>query len=222
MPLLPDSKIVVFIGPPGAGKGTQTELLGKSRSYKSLIAGDILRAEASKSTQFGQRLNKIISEGKLIPDEIVLEVLEKAIEEKDGVSPVLILDGFPRTIGQAEGLEEMLIRKGKQLNKVFYFHIKPETAIERNSNRRYCPVCKKVYNLRTDEPAKKGVCKICGCKLVTREDDKPEIIRDRLSVYEKQTKPLLDFYRKKSLLVEVDGEKAKNELMRDLEHELDD
>lgn len=215
-------KVVVFIGPPGAGKGTQAALFRSKKKFNVIVAGDILREAAEKKTELGEKINKLVSAGQLVPDETVIEAVQAAFESAQDSSPVCIFDGFPRTMIQAQGLERILAEKQADLFKVFYFDIDAETAVERNSNRRYCPLCKKVYNLRTDKPAKVGICGVCGARLIIREDDKPEIIRDRLLVYEKQTKPLLDYYREKGLLVNVNGEKEKIELMRDLEHEIND
>ncbi len=217
-----EEKIVVFIGPPGAGKGTQASQLKSKKGYSVIIAGDILRAEAKKKTDLGIKLNNTMSSGQLVSDDIVIEILGEAIERNDGSSSVTIIDGFPRTIAQAQGLDQILSEKGIELNKVFYFEVSDKTAVERNSNRRYCPLCKKVYNLRTDKPAKDGICGVCGARLVIREDDKPEVIVDRLKVYQEQTAPLLDYYRERGILTKINGEKGKSELMKDLEYELND
>ena len=206
---------VILFGPPGAGKGTHARILSEKWKVPHFAAGDILRAHIREGTAVGKRAKAIIEKGELVPDELVNELmlaeLEKA-EAKHG----FILDGYPRTIGQAEALENFLKKRNEKLESALYFKTSLGVITERLSGRLACPQCAANYHVRNIPPRVAGKCDRCGAELIQRKDDRPETIRHRLEVYEKETSPLLDYYRKRGLLREVPGDLDVPELQEEL------
>ncbi|WP_448584320.1 adenylate kinase [Thermocrinis sp.] len=205
--------IVVFLGPPGAGKGTQAKLLSQRMGFYHLSTGDILREAVKKQTPLGIKAKEYMDRGELVPDSLIIALIEEYLPEKGGV----ILDGFPRTIAQAEALESMLNAKGKKLSKVILFDSPDEAIIDRLSGRRVCSSCGALYHVKYNPPKKDEICDFCGGSLVQREDDKEAVVEKRLEVYRKQTEPLIDFYRKKNIIYRLDATKGVEELFSELE-----
>lgn len=196
---------LVLLGPPGAGKGTHARILSEEYGAAHLATGDILRRHIREQTELGKRAKKIIDRGELVSDQLVNELMARELEEL-GESRGVILDGYPRTVGQAEALDGFLSRRKESLTSALYFKTSVEVIIDRLSGRRACPRCGANYHIRNIPPKTEGICDRCGEKLVLRKDDQPETVRHRLEVYEKETAPLLEYYRKRGLLDEVPGD----------------
>ena len=195
---------LVLIGAPGVGKGTQAKILAERYGLLHLSTGDILRNEIAHQTKLGVLAKTFIDEGKLVPDDIMLDMMEKRLQEED-VRGGYILDGFPRTLSQARGLETILHTLGQTLDAILALEGGPEVSIERLSSRRTCRRCGTITSLITDPRKEKDTCDLCGGELFQREDDTLEVIHERLDVYRNQTEPLIDYYSKNSLLRKVSG-----------------
>ncbi len=204
----------VFLGPPGAGKGTQAEIIAKKHGLVKISTGDILREAVKNGTELGKIADGYMKRGELVPDEIMLGLIEEQLEKID---KGFILDGFPRTVKQAEGLDELLARKNLPLKAVILLDVPDEEIIKRLSARRVCPNCGAVYNMIYNPPKNDEICDVCGTKLVQRKDDNPETIKRRLDVYREQTAPLIGYYKEKGLLVEIDGTGDPEKITRAIE-----
>jgi adenylate kinase len=198
------NRALIFLGPPGAGKGTQAKLVAQYYGVPHLSTGDMLRDQIRRGTEQGRLAKPIMERGELVPDNIVLGMVEERIQEPDCVHG-LILDGFPRTVPQAEGLDRILQRLQFGYPLVFYIAVDPEKLMRRLTGRRTCSTGGEIYNIYDKPPKAEGRCDNDGGVLVQRPDDKPEVIRERIVAYEAQTKPLVDYYRRQGTLREVDG-----------------
>ncbi len=184
---------VVLMGPPGAGKGTQAKRLVERFGMAHLSSGDILRAERAAGTELGEKLKSYMDAGELVPDEIVVEIMAGAVAKQDPQKG-LLLDGFPRTIIQAEALDEQLDRLGLPLEAVLIIEADESLLVERITGRRSCPSCGRVYHVKNIPPAKEDICDACGVKLIQREDDTETVVRQRLTAYRSQTEPVIEYY----------------------------
>jgi len=199
---------LIFFGPPGAGKGTYASRVAIATGLKHIATGDIFREEIKKKTSLGKKAASYINKGRYVPDDLTIEIVKRILKkQKKG----FILDGFPRTIKQAEVLE-----KNIRIDKVINFVVSSATIIDRLSGRLICPKCKIIYHIRNLPPKKEGICDKCGSKLIRREDEKPAVVKKRLEVYKKQTQPLLEFYRKKNLLINMDGDRKVGVVIKEL------
>ncbi len=205
-------KNLVFLGPPGAGKGTQAKRLAKDLGLVHISTGDILRDAVKNQTPLGKKAKEFMDRGELVPDDLIIALIEEVMPPEGGV----IFDGFPRTIAQAEALDEMLDRKGLKLDAVILFDVPDEVVVERLSGRRVCPSCGAVYHIKFNPPKEDEVCDRCGTKLVQREDDREEVVRNRLEVYRKQTAPLIEYYERKGILIRLDASKDIDEVYQEL------
>lgn len=203
---------LVLLGPPGAGKGTQGLVLSKKHAVPHISTGDILREAVKRSLPLGLKAKAYMEKGELVPDEIVTGVVVERLKEKDAKGG-FILDGFPRTLKQARDLDKALAGIGSGIDMVLYFETSPEVAIDRLSGRRVCKGCGFNYHTKNIPPKKEGVCDKCGGVLFQRPDDKAETVRNRLKVYEIQTKPLIEYYAKKGVLKKVSGDMNVDELL---------
>jgi adenylate kinase len=201
---------IIFLGPPGAGKGTQAERLAEDLKIKKISTGDILREAVAKGTELGQRAKSYMERGELVPDEIILGIIEEAINDEEG----FILDGFPRNINQAKALDEMLARKGLNITHVIFLDVPDEEIIKRIAYRRVCLKCGAVYNLIFNPPKEDEICNNCGSKLVQREDDREEVVRKRLEVYRGSTEALIRIYEERGILRKIDGLGDREEVFR--------
>ncbi len=204
---------LVLLGGPGAGKGTQAEKLVEDGELNHLATGDILREEVEKESDLGLEAKKYMDRGDLVPDELVVDMVEKKLEEAKGY----LFDGFPRTIDQADALSEVI-----DLDLVLYIEIDSEEAVRRLSARRVCSDCGRIYNKNFKKPEQEGVCDECGGELYQRDDDKPEVIRDRFETFLDETAPLIDYYADKGLLVEIDGEQGPDKVYEEVKDSLED
>jgi len=195
---------VVFLGPPGAGKGTQAKLLEERYGARPISTGDILRNAVKDQTPLGKKAEEYIDKGMLVPDELMLDLIAERLRGKD-CQKGFILDGFPRTIAQADGLDEILAKMGNRLDYVFSIQVSRDLLVKRLTGRRTCKQCGFQYHVDFDPPSRKDVCDRCQGELYQREDDQEETIRARLHVYETQTAPLIDYYRKRGFIKEIDG-----------------
>lgn len=201
---------LVLLGPPGAGKGTQAKILAEKYNAEHISTGDIFRELIKKNSPLGLKIKGYVESGELIPDEIVVEVVADKIKEL-GSDKGFILDGFPRTLRQAEALGSTLNGAGISIDKVFYFDTSEGIIIKRLSGRRICRNCGANYHLVNMPPKKTGVCDICGGELYQRNDDKPDTIHNRLKVYREQTVDLIDYYKDKDLLEAVNGDLSRDD-----------
>ncbi len=195
---------LVFLGPPGAGKGTQSERICKDYNIVQLSTGDILRSNRKMGTELGKKAQSYMDAGNLVPDEIIIDMIKEEMKKPE-LENGYILDGFPRTVPQAIALDELLKSMNDKLDLTLVLEVPNEELIKRLSARRTCRQCGKTYHLIYNPPAKVGICDVCGGELYQRDDDKEEAILNRLKVYENQTKPLIEYYEKQGLAKKVDG-----------------
>ncbi len=212
----PDQTNLVLLGPPGAGKGTQAGLLTRAYHLLHISTGDMLREAVKGGSEVGQKIQKYMSSGELVPDEIVSQGVIDRMNKPDASGGV-ILDGYPRTRAQAETLDKLLKKENRSLDMVLYLRTSEHVAVQRLSGRRVCPKCGKNYHVTNMPPKKEGICDACGVELEQREDDKPETVRNRLHVYERRTKDLIEYYKEKGLLREVDGDARAEQLFDDID-----
>ncbi|MFA5126026.1 MAG: adenylate kinase [archaeon] len=198
---------LIFLGPPGAGKGTVAQAVMDKYKLVQLSTGDLIRAEVSSGSELGKKLGEIINAGQLVGDDLVGEMLENDLKKKvlDKNFQGVIFDGFPRTEAQAPMLEKILSEVGQKLTAVIYIESSKENVVKRLSSRWTCPVCKRVYNIVSNPSKKIGICDDDGAKLIQREDDKPETIAKRYDTFLEKTSPLIEYYEKKGLLHRYDG-----------------
>ena len=192
---------LIFLGAPGAGKGTQAEIVSEKFSIPTVSTGNIIREALKNGTEMGLQAKSYIDAGKLLPDEVVIGIIKDRLS-KDDCANGFILDGFPRTIPQAEALDAM----GIVIDKVVDIEVSDEKIVKRMSGRRTCPNCGASYHIEYKKPAKEGICNNCSSELTIRKDDKPEVVLDRLNVYHEQTEPLKDYYAASGKLVIVEGQ----------------
>ncbi len=195
---------LILLGPPGAGKGTQSVLLEKRFAIPQISTGDMLRAAVTAATPMGVKAKGFMDAGDLVPDEVVVGIVRERLQQSDCVSG-FILDGFPRTVPQADALDESLAQLKKKLVAVVSLQVDIDALVERLTGRRACMNCGKVYHLKFDPPAADGTCTACSGKLVQRDDDHEDTIRRRMDAYHQQTAPLEDYYRRTGLLLSIDG-----------------
>lgn len=195
---------LILMGPPGAGKGTQAKLLYAELKLPQVSTGDILREAVKRGTELGRQAKAIMEAGNLVPDELVVGIVEERLRAPD-CAQGFVLDGFPRTIPQAEALDRVLAKMGKKLDAVLSLEVAVEELVERQSGRRSCPKCGTIYHVTNNPPKQAGLCDKDGAELVQRDDDKPEAARARQDVFLRQTAPVKEHYLKKGLLRTVDG-----------------
>jgi adenylate kinase len=203
------------MGPPGAGKGTQAKKIVEKFGIVHLSTGDMFR-EAKESDE---DIRKILESGQLVPDEIVVNMVKKCLE-KDDIKKGFLLDGFPRTVNQAQELDKMLKSENIKIDAVFFIDINFEEAVKRISGRRVCS-CGASYHVNFIPPKVKGKCDACNGELIQRRDDKENVVKDRLDVYEKQTRPLIDYYKKTGLFVNIDGLKSESEVFEEIKKHIE-
>ncbi|MDO4514471.1 MAG: adenylate kinase [Lachnospiraceae bacterium] len=195
---------IIMLGAPGAGKGTQAKMIAEKYSIPHVSTGDIFRANIKNGTELGMEAKKYMDQGKLVPDELTVKILLDRVAQPD-CEKGYVLDGFPRTIPQAEVLDKALKELGDQIDYAINVDVPDENIVNRMSGRRACVACGATYHVKYNAPKVENVCDSCGKELIIRDDDKPETVQNRLTVYHEQTQPLIDFYEKKGVLKSVDG-----------------
>ena len=207
---------IILLAPPAAGKGTQSEKLEKEYNLNHISTGDLLRNASKEENDFGKNLKSIMESGKLVTDDIVLEVLNRYLDKADNMN--LLLDGFPRNIYQANKLDEILESKDSKVNYVFLLDVPKETLADRITGRRLCKSCGRVYNVNIESlmPSKDNVCDNCGNELFQRADDNRETFEIRYNEYLEQTSPLIDYYKNKNVLFEIDSTRSVEEIFNQI------
>ena len=206
---------IIMLGAPGAGKGTQAKMIAEKFGIPHISTGDIFRANIKNGTELGKKAKEYMDQGQLVPDELTVQILLDRVAEadcKDGY----VLDGFPRTIPQADVLDKELTKLGDQVDFAINVDVPDENIIRRMSGRRACLKCGATYHIEHIPPKKEGICDTCGSELVQRDDDKPETVKNRLSVYHEQTQPLIEYYTEKNILKTVDGTRDMQEVFSDI------
>ena len=209
-------KMVLF-GAPGSGKGTQAKELSEHYNINKISLGDILREEVKKNSPLGNTVKGYMERGVLVPDDVVAKVIEENIGGES-----FILDGYPRNLNQAMYLDNILSKKNTALDVALYLDVDSQTIIKRLQMRRVCPKCGASYHLINMPPKKEGICDLCGVELVQRRDDNPQVIKERINVFLKESKPLLDFYRDKNILINIDARNDKDKVLNEIGRIIED
>ena len=205
----------ILLGPPGAGKGTQAVKIVEKYSIPHISTGDIFRENIKNETELGKRAKSYMDRGELVPDELVVEIATDRLT-KDDCKNGFLLDGFPRTIFQAEKLDEFLAKRGEKIDKVINIDVETDALVKRITGRRVCKSCGASYHVVNIPPKKDGVCDLCNGELIQRADDTEETVLNRIDVYNKQTKPLVDYYDKAGVIVNIDGNKDLDDVLSDI------
>lgn len=195
---------IIMLGAPGAGKGTQAKMIAEKYAIPHISTGDIFRANIKNGTELGKEAKKYMDQGKLVPDELTVKILLDRVAQPDCANGY-VLDGFPRTIPQAEVLDKALCELGDKIDYAINVDVPDENIVNRMGGRRACVGCGATYHVKYNAPKEENTCDTCGSDLIIRDDDKPETVQNRLSVYHEQTQPLIDFYEKQGVLRTVDG-----------------
>jgi len=206
--------LMVF-GAPGAGKGTQAKFLVEKYGIPQISTGDMLRAAIVEKTAMGMEAKRYMDAGELVPDSTIIGIIEERLAKED-CQKGFILDGFPRTLAQAEALDELLEKQGKKIDKVLSFEVPDELIIKRIAGRRVCPKCGASYHVEFNPPKAEGICDACGSELIIRKDDNEETVKNRLSNYHSQTAPLVDFYQNKGVFAQIDGSQKLEKVTQDM------
>jgi adenylate kinase len=204
---------LVLLGPPGAGKGTQAAKLAQQLGVPHIATGDLFRRAQEENTELGRLARSYMKKGQLVPDEVTIALVKERLEQGD-CRHGFLLDGFPRTLAQAGALDQVLSQRREKLDRVVLLQVAHEELVKRLSGRWLCRSCQRPYHMVTSPPKRVGRCDSCGGELYQRDDDKEETVRRRLQVYEQQTKPLVEYYKKQGKLVAVDGQGAIEEITR--------
>lgn len=211
---------LILLGPPGAGKGTQAKRIVEKYGIPQISTGDMFREAVAKGTELGKKAKEYMDRGELVPDEIVIGIVRERLSQPD-CERGFILDGFPRTINQAEALDEMLDDMGRRIDAVINIVVPDEEILKRIVYRRICKECGAVYNLIFNPPKQDGVCDKCGGELYQRDDDREETVKERLRVYKEQTEPLVRYYSQKGIIHDIDGTKDIEDVWKQIESVLE-
>ena len=206
---------IVLLGPPGAGKGTQAKSISNRYSIPHISTGDIFRKNISENTPLGIEAKSYMDNGQLVPDEVTINMVKDRLQQDDCKNGYL-LDGFPRTVHQAEALDNFLTEREESIDTALLIEVPKEFILERMTGRRVCPSCGASYHIKFNPPTNDGKCDLCGSDVIQRKDDTEETVKESLDVYENQTQPLIDFYKNKKQLSVVDGTQAINEVFESI------
>jgi len=210
-----EPRYIVLLGPPASGKGTQAAQLREALKLPHVASGDLFRENLKHETELGRKAKSFMDRGELVPDDITIAMVMERLSRPDCAAGAL-LDGFPRTIAQAEALDEALVAQGRKISVVPNIAVPDDVLVERVGGRRICRTCGEAYHVQFNPPKQPGVCDKDGGELYQRDDDRPETVRKRLQVYWKQTSPLIDYYRDQGVLVEINGDQSIQAVQADL------
>lgn len=208
--------VILFLGAPGAGKGTQAALISKKLGIPHISTGDIFREAVSLGTELGKKAKEYMDRGELVPDEIVIGIVKERISQDDCKNG-FVLDGFPRTVAQAEALDAVLQEMGMKIDHVFNVEVSEDEVVRRLTGRRTCKSCGAVYHVEFNPPKEQGACDSCGSELYQRDDDREETVRNRMRVYQEKTAPLIDYYSGKGVLRNIMGEAPVEKVTEEIE-----
>jgi len=207
---------ILIMGPPGAGKGTQASRIASFYEIPHISTGDMFRAEIKQGSDLGKKIKSYLDSGQLVPDEVTVEVVKKRLQQAD-TQKGFLLDGFPRTIPQAEALDGILKEMGRSLDLVINIKVDPQVLLDRMTGRRVCQKCGATYHVVNQPPRVEGVCDQCGGELYQRSDDTVETVSNRLDVYQKQTAPLLEYYQQRGIVAEINGEQSIDDVFKEIQ-----
>jgi adenylate kinase len=211
---------LILLGPPGAGKGTQAKKIAEKYNIPHISTGDIFRANIKNETELGVKAKEYIDSGELVPDSIVVAIVEDRLQADDAKNGFL-LDGFPRTVKQAEALDDVLSNMNTSLDHVLNIEVDSDILVKRITGRRICKDCGATYHIEFNKPSEEGVCDVCGGELYQRSDDTKATVKNRINVYFEQTSPLINYYKRKDKLTTIDGEQAINEVFEEIIEKMD-
>ncbi|WP_036578643.1 adenylate kinase [Oceanobacillus picturae] len=211
---------LILMGLPGAGKGTQAEKINEKYNIPHISTGDMFRLAIKEGTDLGKKAKEYMDQGELVPDEVTIGIVKERLSKAD-CKEGFLLDGFPRTIAQAEALQDLLSDLNQSIDYVLHVDVPKEKLVERLTGRRICPTCGATYHVLYNPPKVEGICDNDGSKLIQREDDQAETVKNRLAVNIKQTQPLLDFYEDKGYLVSVNGDQDIDQVFEDIQNKID-
>ena len=212
---------IILLGPPGAGKGTLSSKIIKDKNAVQIATGDIFRYNISNKTELGMKAKSFMDRGDLVPDELTIDLVWDAFDKIDQESDTLVLfDGFPRNMKQAKALDDGMEERKTEISKVVYFNVDSQILIDRITGRRVCPDCGETYHIENHKPEKEGICDRCGGKLIQRNDDNYETVKNRINIYNEQTSPLIDYYKEAGKLITIDGAKTPEEVFNEFNNKL--
>jgi adenylate kinase len=214
---------IVLLGPPGAGKGTQAKLICETYNIPHISTGDLFRENMSKDTPLGKKAKDYMAKGLLVPDELVVDMVADRLTQADvaAAGRGFLLDGFPRTVVQAEALEKISAKNDLELDYAVNLEVPLDVLVERISGRRICPICAATYHVKYNQPKVEGVCDLDGASLYQRDDDKVETVQKRIKVYQEQTEPLIAFYKEKKKIIDINGLQNMDDVFDDIKRVLD-
>ncbi len=214
---------IILLGPPGAGKGTLANKIIENKDAVQISTGDIFRYNISNETPLGIKAKEYMDKGELVPDELTIDLLwDKFDTIEDSDESIILFDGFPRTVSQAEALDNGIADRNQKIDLVIYFDVDDEILIQRLTGRRTCPNCGATYHVTNNPPKVEGVCDKCGTDLIQRVDDSLDTVKNRIDVYNKQTAVLIDYYTNKGILKSIDGTKTVDEVFEEFNHKLEE
>lgn len=209
---------IILLGPPGAGKGTLANKIKESKNAVQIATGDIFRYNISNKTGLGLKAKEYMDKGDLVPDELTVDLVWDAfdkIEKDNSQDNIVLFDGFPRTLDQARALDKGMEERGQQIDQVVYFDIDEKILIQRITGRRVCPNCGATFHIENNPPKQEGICDVCGTKLIQRNDDNEETVKNRIDIYKSQTSVLIDYYKDKGILISIDGANSPEEVFEE-------
>lgn len=212
---------IILLGPPGAGKGTLSSKILKEKNAVQIATGDIFRYNISNKTELGMKAKSFMDKGDLVPDELTIDLVWDTFDKLDKEENTIVLfDGFPRNMKQAKALDCGMEERNTEISKVVYFNVDSQILIDRITGRRVCPDCGETYHIKNHKPEKEGICDRCGGKLIQRNDDNYDTVKNRINIYNEQTSPLIDYYKEAGKLITIDGAKTPEEVFNEFNSKL--